>query len=362
MRLGRSVTLATLGLVFMCSRLGAQRDPEDQLISQRLASLADMNGAHATDCGTTDMYRPSDSVSSCAEVAFNHRKPFIVLYSGPNSGPIGSIFHSHSAYGLADDSQGNLHEVVYDSRGLLNLNADKNAQLFNGNRIRVTPCIKPIRITRTERGIVACAIPVDEQASKLAAQQKPFGATVCGILNDPAAFNNKLVRIHGYVSANFEYSELGANGCSQSIWFEYGNGGAPPALVAYVSGGARPGAEDSDGRLILPIPVQLLENSDFRRFRKLMVAAAKADARSEKKNPNSPVFYCVAATFVGRIDGVSDDVHAFHLKRKATDEADFLGFGQMGLYDAQFVMQSVGNDAVLEKLSPDPDPAVSISN
>jgi hypothetical protein len=30
------------------------------------------------------------------------------------------------------------------------------------------------------------------------------------------------------------------------------------------------------------------------------------------------------------------------------DRADYLGFGQMGLFDAQFVHQSVANDAVLE--------------
>jgi len=46
----------------------------------------------------------------------------------------------------------------------------------------------------------------------------------------------------------------------------------------------------------------------------------------------------------------------FHLKRKNTDRADFLGFGQMGLFDAQFVLQSVANDAVLGKSPPMPNP------
>lgn len=66
-----------------------------------------------------------------------------------------------------------------------------------------------------------------------------------------------------------------------------------------------------------------------------------------------------AATFIGRIDGVPDDVHAFHLKRKDMDRADFLGFGQMGLFDGQFVLQSVEHDAVLEKFPPIPKPEPS---
>jgi hypothetical protein len=66
-----------------------------------------------------------------------------------------------------------------------------------------------------------------------------------------------------------------------------------------------------------------------------------------------------AATFIGRIDGVPDDVHAFHLKRKDMNRADFLGFGQMGLFDGQFVVQSVEQDAVLEKFPPIPKPEPS---
>jgi len=91
-----------------------------------------------------------------------------------------------------------------------------------------------------------------------------------------------------------------------------------------------------------------------------MMARAKADERSTKnKDADSWTFYRVTATFTGRIDAVSDDIHAFHQERKDTDRADFLGFGQMGLFDAQFVLQSVGNDAVLEKFPPIPNPVRS---
>jgi len=87
-----------------------------------------------------------------------------------------------------------------------------------------------------------------------------------------------------------------------------------------------------------------------------MRARAKADERDSKENADTWTFHRVAATFTGRIDAVRDDVHAFHLKRKNTDGADFLGFGQLGLFDAQFVLQSVRNDAVLEKFPPIPNP------
>ncbi len=78
-----------------------------------------------------------------------------------------------------------------------------------------------------------------------------------------------------------------------------------------------------------------------------MAARVRADARSEKLNPDKFVFHQVTATFVGRIDGVTPEIHAAHLKRSPMDRADFLGFGQMGLFDAQLVVQSVKGDAVL---------------
>jgi hypothetical protein len=295
------------------------------------------------------MNKPDDKVSLCVGAAFRDRAPFYVLYSRPTFG-----LH-HYAYGLVGDAEGTIYEVLYDSRGLLHLGMGKKSQVFDDNRMRVTTCIRPIRLGRTNEGVLACITAVNEQESQLAARQEPINTTVCAILKHPASFNNKAVRVHGYVSGNFEYSELGADGCPGSIWFAYGSGEGPPGLVAYVNGGARPGAEDAEGRLILPIPVKLVEDSSFRHFEKLMKARTRADEQSEKRNPNTYVFHRVSATFTGRIDGVSDDVHAFHLKQKDTGRADFLGFGQMGLFDAQFVLQSVENDAVLEKSPPIPN-------
>ena len=244
----------------------------------------------------------------------------------------------------------------YDSRGLLNLGPGEKSQVFDGNCIRVTTCVKPVRLGSTQEGSLACITPVNEQESQLVARQTPIESTVCVILEHPSAFNNKMVRIHGYAYGNFEYSQLGADGCSSALWFEYGNGEGPPDLVIAIKGRARPGSEDAEGKLILPIRVKLVQDSNFQRFQELMRARAEADERSLRKDTDSWTFYRVAVTLTGRIDAVPEDVHAFHLKRKDTDGADFLGFGQMGLFDAQFILQSVDNDAVLEKFPPIPKP------
>jgi hypothetical protein len=329
--------------------LKAQSDPAEQFIGRKLISLSESKGGNPVDCGSTTMNRPDSKTTACAKVGFQDHKPFHILYSS-------AFGFFQSAYGMAGDASGNVYEVEYDSRGLLNLGLGKRSQVFDDNRVRVTTCMKPVRIGSTPEGLLACITRVNEQESKLAAQQKPIETTVCAILEHPSAFNNKMVRIRGYASGNFEYSELGADGCTASLWFAYGNGGGPPDLVATVLGGARPGSEDAEGRLILPVPVKLVQDSNFKRFQELMVARAKTDERDMKEDGETWTLHRVTATFTGRIDAVSDDVHAFHLKRKDTDRADFLGFGQMGLFDAQFVLRSVGNDAVLENFPSTPNP------
>ena len=105
------------------------------------------------------MNRPEDNISLCAKTAFAERKPFHVLYSRPFG------FFQY-AYGLAGDAEGNVYEVLYDSRGLLHFGLGKKSQVFDDNRIRVATCIKPVRLGRTEEGMLACMVPVNEQESK----------------------------------------------------------------------------------------------------------------------------------------------------------------------------------------------------
>ena len=53
--------------------------------------------------------------------------------------------------------------------------------------------------------------------------------------------------------------------------------------------------------------------------------------------------YRITATFIGRIDGVSKEVHRAHRRLTSNDRFDIKGFGDMGMFEAQLVVQSVEN-------------------
>ena len=134
-----------------------------------------------------------------------------------------------------------------------------------------------------------------------------------------APLNNKLVRLRGHFSGNFEYSMLSGDGCQGSLWFGYGGDGGPPTLAIHIGGEARPGSEDSDGKLILPVPVKVVRDAKLDLFEKQTILMANADTDSAKTNSNEFVSHCVTATFIGRIDGVSREVHEFRKERKTQD-------------------------------------------
>jgi hypothetical protein len=311
----------------------------------RLNAFSTRHGGSLVDCGRTSAKTPDAGVADCAKTAFQNRRPFAVQYF--------TDFRLFSyAYALGGDAKGNVAMVTYDSRGFPAVPPTPRTELLDGNRIRLNSCVAPVTFGMTEDGVLACITPVNEKASVSGIGQEPIDTTVCAITENPAAFNNKLVRIRGHVSGNFEFSMLSGDGCSGSTWFDYGSDDSPPGLVAHVPGGATPGAEDEEGRRILPVPVSLLRDRNFHRFQRLMKARVEADKRYSKLNPGEFISHQVTATFVGRIDGVSPEIHQFHLKHSDTDRADFLGFGQMGLFDTQLIMQSVEGDAVLETERP----------
>jgi hypothetical protein len=158
------------------------------------------------------------------------------------------------AYGLAGDASGNVFVVSYQARAFPAVAPTRHTQVMDDNHTRVTGCIKPVALDKTRQGLLACITPVNQQESDDIARQKPVDATVCAVLENPASFNNKLVRIRGHFSGNFEYSMLSGDGCKDALWFGYGGGGGPPSLAVYVGGGARPGSEDSEDKLVLPSP------------------------------------------------------------------------------------------------------------
>lgn len=174
-------------------------------------------------------------------------------------------------------------------------------------------------------------------------QQKPIETTVCKILQDPSAYNNKLVRVRGEVDVGAEYSLLVQPDCSQAIWVAL-HGDTSPGLIATVNGQGTAGSTNSSGRRIAPLPVRLVKDSNYHEFIHYMEISAKGEAcLDEPPSTSIPdcTTYRVTATFTGRIDAVSRKVHKAHQDRTSKDPPDFKGFGHMGLFDAQLVVEKV---------------------
>lgn len=191
------------------------------------------------------------------------------------------------------------------------------------------------------------------QETPKVATPKALETTVCQIMRDPSSFNNKLVKLRGYVSVSFEYSMLRAEGCDEVLWFALADGSGPPGLVATVNGAGRPGSKDSKGTPIKPISIKLLRDLNFDKFEHYMSIQAEAKPCFNPLSEPSPVdcdVERVTATFTGRIDSVSKQIHAAHLKRPANASPDSRGFGQMGVFDAQFVLQSVADVSAVDSL------------
>lgn len=188
--------------------------------------------------------------------------------------------------------------------------------------------------------------PAQAQTPPSLRRPSPITTTVCKILEDPSTFNNKLVRVRGYVSVSFEYSILSSESCSDGIWFALADGSGPPGLAATVNGQGSPGEKDPNGHWRDPVPVKLVRDANFEKFVSYLAESAKV----QPGRPCGPDchLYRVTATFTGRIDGVSKEIHTAHSGRSASQPLDFKGFGQMGLFDAQLVVQSVKDVEAVE--------------
>jgi hypothetical protein len=173
----------------------------------------------------------------------------------------------------------------------------------------------------------------------------PIDTTVCKIVNDPSAFNNKLVKIRGFVKASSETSTLNDAECPGSqIWFVFADGSFPSAVEAVAVGNANPGSRDSKGWAVAPIAVQLVRDSNFAELGRHLALSEKGVTCNEGPPTSLPpdcTTYRITATFVGRVDSVSKKVHDARLKRSPRDAIDRNGFGLMGMFDAQIVVQSV---------------------
>jgi hypothetical protein len=194
--------------------------------------------------------------------------------------------------------------------------------------------------------------PAQAQATASAKLADPIATTVCKILEDPASFNNKLVQVQGYLSISFEYSILHSESCSGGIWFALADDSGPRGLRMIVPGHAVAGKQGSDGRWQPPIPVKLIRDANFEKFDSYL-RQSTAGAPWDPCGPDCHR-YRITATFTGRIDAVSGEIHAAHLKRSPSEPADRKGYGQMGLFDAQLVVQSMQGVEALDLAHPKP--------
>jgi hypothetical protein len=172
--------------------------------------------------------------------------------------------------------------------------------------------------------------------------QKPLETTLCKVLDNPAAFDGKLVKVRGYLAFWEEGSVLrDDDNCPQDIWFVGFGDVILPEIVAIV-----PGRRDkASGRQAGPV-TRVVRDSNFEEFARYMNHNAKAQQCFDGPPPDFDhlsdcMTYRITATFTGRIDGVSKQVHQAHLKRKFGEPTDWKGFGHMGAYDAQIAVQSV---------------------
>ena len=83
------------------------------------------------------------------------------------------------------------------------------------------------------------------QSFKVFPRRKRIRELESAILDNPSAYNNKLVRVRGIVSVSSEYSTLNDPKCSDGlgIWFAFADGSGPPGLEMIVNGKGTPGGK-----------------------------------------------------------------------------------------------------------------------
>lgn len=184
--------------------------------------------------------------------------------------------------------------------------------------------------------IVTCLVFV--AAVSAVADSQVVDSSVCDVLANPVAFDGKVVRMKGTAVAGFDEFVIDGSSCKPggAIWLAYPEGtkakAGPAAMVRLQL------ARNTD---VLPeqqrrIGVTLLKDGNFSRFDSLLSTPAKVPTCLACPR------YRVAATFVGRIDGVSRPGVARSDKGKVIGLA---GFGNANLYSARLVLQSVADVA-----------------
>lgn len=183
--------------------------------------------------------------------------------------------------------------------------------------------------------------------------------TVCDVMKAPASFNGKMVRITGVVTSGFDQFAIRDKNCQGQvnvIWLSYPEGtkgkAGPVATVQIQAAKNFTGAFTPAAQT----PVQLDKNKDFKDFDSALSTVHKQPRTCLGCNR-----YEVAATMVGRLDGVAK---AGVTRDKDGKIVGIEGFGTLNAYPARLVLQSVSNvvprdldfakaDAIVKSQPPD---------
>jgi hypothetical protein len=165
-------------------------------------------------------------------------------------------------------------------------------------------------------------------------------ATVCDVLQNPANYNGKIVRIKGTVAAGLDRFAIEGAGCGQrinDIWLSYPEGtkakSGPVAIVELAPAHNYALPLDTAQRT----PVTLDKSKDFKEFDSLLTAQFKENSMCLACGKNK-----VTATLVGRIDSVGG---AGWTRDKDNKVVSWSGFGNLNAYTARMVLQSVSDVA-----------------
>jgi hypothetical protein len=207
------MTLVSVSLAQAPNKESTSSDAPYDVFNERLRLLSSEHGGQATDCAAT--FTKFGSVDDCARKQFQNGKPFFLGYHGPQNARF--VF----AYGLAADAARNVFAIVYQERSFPPVALNRHMRLMDDNHTRVTECTKPVRLEATEQGWLICVTPLNQPASEAAAAAQPVDTTICAVVENPAAFNNRMVRIHAYYWGNVENSTLQDERCQGALWLDF---------------------------------------------------------------------------------------------------------------------------------------------
>jgi hypothetical protein len=184
------------------------------------------------------------------------------------------------------------------------------------------------------------------QGSPKKLQEKPLTAAVCTILADPSSFDNKLVTVRAVIHVSSEYATIEDNEsrCGEAIWIVLGSFPAPLGLLATVNGSSSPKTASREHESSNTISITLSKDRSYDTLMQYLSSSEKGNSCVDQPGVSSIpdcTTYRVTATFTGRLDSVPKAVRAAHLRRGVRDAPDFVGYGHMGMFDAQLVVRSV---------------------